>query len=390
MLERSDSSPRVLWEQPAEGFAFAAMGTVARLEAAGARRFEAVERQWGLLVPSLVTFGNPDIAQMPVAVAGFSFDTHREGQRGSLPEALLIVPRLTVVRTGALYWLRVTVVVAADSDPEALAAESAAEVRQLLDPGPKAADLPCAPISFSREEDDARWASSVEEALRQIRSGAVEKVVLARSRSTASNGASFPAAALRRLRERYPGCTTVAFDDGERCFFAATPERLVGLDGRRLSIDCLAGSIRRGAMPEEDERLGQELLTNSKELREHGVVVSELLSQVREVAEEVAVPDGPTLRRFSNIQHLYTPISGQTRPDQSILQLVERLHPTPATCGRPREAARDLIRELEGFDRGWYAGPIGWLDSDGGGDFVVGLRSALISHEDGQAGRPRA
>lgn len=84
VLERSDSSPRVLWEQPAEGFAFAAMGTVARLEAAGARRFEAVERQWGLLVPSLVTFGNPDIAQMPVAVAGFSFDTHREGQRGSL------------------------------------------------------------------------------------------------------------------------------------------------------------------------------------------------------------------------------------------------------------------------------------------------------------------
>ena len=90
------------------------------------------------------------------------------------------------------------------------------------------------------------------------------------------------------------------------------------------------------------------------------------------------VPGAPRLLRLGNVQHLWTPVTARARAGQSVLDLVTRLHPTPAVCGAPRAAALRLIRELEGLDRGWYAGPVGWVDARGEGEFVVGLRSALL------------
>jgi len=382
LMDATNISPRTLWSQPSEALSFLALGQTVLGTGSGQSRFLDVANRLEEFTSQLLVVGDPDITQLPLAVAGFSFDHPRRGEGPNLPEGALVVPRLVFVKTGNLFWLRATVIAEADADPRETARQIEVEVQNLLSEGDGGRQPDCGPFDFREETSPEEWARSVSEIIEPIRAGQVEKAVLARRLVAKTDCPGLPAGLLRRLCEHYPGCTTFAFQLGGACFFGATPERLVRLDGRRLYVDCLAGSTARGETAEEDERLGEALLTDPKERHEHAIVVREPVGQVREVADEVAVGEAPTLRRFSNIQHLYTPITAVPRPGHDLLDLVERLHPTPATGGRPREAALHLIRELEPFDRGWYAGPIGWLDTEGGGEFVVGLRSALMTGDE--------
>jgi isochorismate synthase len=166
-------------------------------------------------------------------------------------------------------------------------------------------------------------------------------------------------------------------------FLGASPERLVRLHGGLLATSCLAGSIGRGADADADQALGARLLSSAKDLTEHAVVSEMLAESLAPICESLEVAPQPGLLRLSNVQHLYTPIHGTLalRPDGTrpcILDLVARLHPTPAVGGYPRSEALALIRRLEQLDRGWYAGPVGWLDHYGEGEFAVAIRSALL------------
>jgi isochorismate synthase len=180
------------------------------------------------------------------------------------------------------------------------------------------------------------------------------------------------------LRTEYPSCFVFGFARGERCFLGATPERLVRLRDKLVSTMCLASTIRRGETPEQDRLLGEALLSDPKERQEHEVVVRALRSGLSELCEEVAPIGSPILLKVRNVQHLLTTIVGRVAEGRDLLDLVERLHPTPAVGGAPRPRARALIRAIERLDRGWYAGPIGWLDAQGEGEFSVALRSALL------------
>jgi isochorismate synthase len=185
-------------------------------------------------------------------------------------------------------------------------------------------------------------------------------------------------AALVRLRERYRNCTIFAVRDGDDCFLGATPEMLVQRQGSRIRADCLAGSAPRGATPAEDEALAAALLADDKERREHALVTEGLRDSLAGLCDDVHIAQTPTVRKMANVQHLHTPVEATVTGDRHILEFVERLHPTAAVAGLPRERSLCLIREQEGFSRGWYAGPIGWLDADGNGEFAVALRSALV------------
>jgi menaquinone-specific isochorismate synthase len=156
---------------------------------------------------------------------------------------------------------------------------------------------------------------------------------------------------------------------------------LVSLRGRRVRADCLAGTARRGGTPEEDERIGAALLADEKERREHAFVARGIEESLAPFSANVHHPDEPGLRRMANVQHLHTPIEATTDGDRHVLELVEALHPTAATAGLPRQEALALIREQEPFSRGWYAGAIGWIDADGGGEFAVALRSGLLRED---------
>lgn len=221
------------------------------------------------------------------------------------------------------------------------------------------------------------WAAAVAEAVRRIEGGEFEKVVLARQqRGIAGRSA---AEALHELAQRYPSCFVFRFATPGGDWIGASPERLVAVDGGVVRAASLAGSRRRGASAAEDRVLGDGLLRDPKELAEHGVVVRAVREALESACESVTTPAAPVLMRMANIQHLYTPVTGCLRPGVGVLDLVHRLHPTPAVGGWPRPSAMAAIRELEQMDRGWYAGPVGWVDGEGNGEFAVALRSARLS-----------
>ena len=217
---------------------------------------------------------------------------------------------------------------------------------------------------------------------RDIDSGVVEKLVLAREVRAHADGPLAWGTVLRRLKDRYDACTTFAFARDDSCFLGSTPERLVRLTGRAVRADSVAGTAPRGETEDEDRALGHALLNDKKERKEHALVVTAVRDALEPCCAELNIQERPGLLTMPNVQHLYTPVEGMLRDDLHVLDLVARLHPTPAVGGVPQQAASSLIQAYEPFDRGWYAGPVGWFDGRGDGEFVVAIRSALLRERD--------
>jgi isochorismate synthase len=227
-----------------------------------------------------------------------------------------------------------------------------------------------------------QYCARVEKALDDIAAGKFSKVVLARS-LLVDHDASFSLTGfMGSLEEIYPSCVVLAVRRGESCFVSATPERLVALHDQQITTGAIAGSAPRGRTPEEDTELGNHLLDDPKERREHDLVRQMLLAALADVCSDLSGPREPRLLRLEGIQHLESPLVGRLASHapnhMGILDLVDRLHPTPAVAGTPREVALDWLERWEDLDRGWYAGPVGFVDSRGEGEFRVALRSGLI------------
>lgn len=225
------------------------------------------------------------------------------------------------------------------------------------------------------------WERAVSTVVEAIGDGRFEKVVLARPLAAATTQGK--ADVLGDLAERYPTTHVFSFAAPDAVWLGATPERLVTLHGGVVRSASLASSRPRGRDAAEDERLGRELFESTKERAEHRFVVEAVREALEPACTMLTVPREPELMKVANIQHLYTPVTGHVREGVDVLELVERMHPTPAVGGWPKHDALAAIRDLEAMDRGWYAGPIGWVDLEGDGEFAVALRSALLT--DGEA-----
>jgi salicylate biosynthesis isochorismate synthase/menaquinone-specific isochorismate synthase len=220
--------------------------------------------------------------------------------------------------------------------------------------------------------------SAVARASELIAEGRMQKIVLAREVQVHAPSAYDPAAVLGVLREEFSSCFVFCVGRGDAALVAASPELLVRREGHRVSTLALAGSTRRSADPAVDDHLGEQLLRDASYREEHAIVARRIERMLRPHAVWVAAAPEPTLVRIANIQHLATPIRAQlTRPLEA-LDLVALMHPTPAVGGEPLAQAAPLIPALEGLDRGWYAGPVGWTDATGDGEFCVALRCALL------------
>jgi isochorismate synthase len=194
---------------------------------------------------------------------------------------------------------------------------------------------------------------------------------------------------LARLRAAYPDCYTFLSDPGAgRAFVGATPERLARMDPGTVTLGALAGTFPRGATPAADAALKRLMLENPKEREEHAIVVDAIRAALAGLGR-LDIPDEPEVRAFKNVWHLFTPVFLTPSARVSLLSLVERLHPTPAVGGLPREAALEAVRRLETFDRGWYGAPLGWLNGRGEGEFAVALRAGLVSTDSAQSGSVR-
>jgi isochorismate synthase len=227
------------------------------------------------------------------------------------------------------------------------------------------------------------WTAAVESAAKRLRAGEAAKVVLAREVVARGDGVVSAGMVARALRAAYPSCFTYVVTGADGTAFAgASPELLVRRSGGRAYSQPMAGSVARGSNEAEDDRLARQLEDSVKDKAEHRLVSEFVVQALRPFARSV-VARPPEVVRFTNIQHLATAVTAElAEPHAEALELAAALHPTPAVGGWPRAAADTLIDELEGLERGWYAGAVGWIDGRGDGEFAVALRCGLL-WEDG-------
>ena len=381
VFDRAAGYERTFWEQPGGTMSMAAAGAAHRFDAGGPERFAQIEGAWRRLLSTAISDDAPGAPPGPVCVGGFAFDPAAvpSSQWRAFGPGRLTVPKYLVRSAGGESWLTISVLTRTGAP--AGEGDHLADLRHLIEPASAAAtpDAAMPPVTLDAATDSGPWRSAATAALEAIRAGTLRKVVLARSAHARSNAPLDPATILRRLRLEYQSSTLFAFAFGDACFLGATPERLVAVEGAAVRADCLAGSIARGATPDEDDALGRALLADGKERHEHALVVEALGEALRPLCTGLTLPDAPALLRTSAVQHLHTPVAGTLANGGNVLALAARLHPTPAAGGTPRDAALAFIREHESFDRGWYAGPVGWVDSDGGGEFAVAIRSMLLA-----------
>jgi isochorismate synthase len=388
---RRDGEAWFVFEQPDRGkAALATLGEVVHLTAAGPDRFALVADRWREM--SAAAVGDPTEVSGggPIAVGGFAFAP--EG--GDAPHwsgfqpASLIVPEVALTRRapargGERGRVQVRLTLAAMASPDDLAEELAerlerrlAELRdkplQLLDPAPAGR------YQVASAMPPEHYEAAVASAVRLIEEGELEKVVLAREVQVHAPRSYDPAAVFGVLREAFPSCFVFCVGRGDATLVAASPELLVRREGHRVSTLALAGSTRRSADPAVDDHLGEQLLRDESYREEHAIVARRIERALRPHAVWVAAAPEPELVRIANIQHLATPIRAQLTDPIETLGLVELMHPTPAVGGEPAGRALRQIPALEGLDRGWYSGPVGWTDGAGDGEFCVALRCALL------------
>ncbi|MDD5034169.1 MAG: isochorismate synthase [Methylococcaceae bacterium] len=376
------------WEQPEQRFSMVSLGKAHLIETEGPQRFTETASAWNrLLEHAVIHDPNPVLASGPVLMGGFVYDADlpSTGLWQGFAQGSFALPRLQLNFAGEQNRLTFNVMVDSELDPQIEADNLTVLWDQAISASDTSPEIPDKPYEIKSEEalQPTEWKQIVSDATEAIAAGAFEKTVLARMIKITCSTSFDLKLALHRLSQFYPHAYVFAVKRGRRCFLGATPERLVRLDEGLVKTTALAGTARRGVNKLEDTLLGEQLMNSEKDRREHDVVVQMIHSTLSPICTHIDVPEKPVLLHLSNVQHLYTPIVGRLSAAKTLLDLVAMLHPTPAVCGLPRPLAQAYIQTHEKLDRGWYAGPVGWLDWRGDGEFAVALRSALVEDDQG-------
>lgn len=370
-------------ERPSENLAVAGAEAVLTFWARGPERFEACQRFIDETLANTIAVGDQTA---PFAGPHFFtslafFDDVDPGE--PFEAATVFIPRWQVAHRDGRTVAVANLVVDATADLAALTARvlrAHAKFGAFDYAAPEFPPRNGTPHAFLGELGIPNaYQNAVSRAVERIAAGEFEKIVLARAKELSASEPLHPLRVLNGLRQRFADCYAFSVANGRgQSFIGASPERLLRVTDGVMTTEALAGSARRGASASEDAALGGGLLRSEKDLREHRIVLGSIERRLASLGIKLEFPAQPGLRRLANVQHLHTPVRAALPVGVRLLDVLARLHPTPAVGGTPREAAVAGIRELEAFPRGLYAGALGWIDSRGGGEFFVGLRSALI------------
>ena len=375
LLEASVGGHGVFWH-PEDGPAMAGVGVAHRLELRGGGRIADLERRAAALWSELESesFGGVETPS-PRLFGGLAFAV---GAADAEPwqefgDGCFTLPRWTYRRDHETASLDLALGPDDATDPMSRA-RLLAELDRLLDrlarPAPPAPPAPR--VLEVHKAPREGFVAEVEAIRRAIAEGGFSKIVAARSSRVVLADALDTSDVLRRLRRGLRASTRFAFARDQATFLGATPERLISRRGRSIRTEALAGSIASGG-----EHASQ-LLSSGKDRQEHHLVVEEIVRCLAPLCETLDVPGEPRIRELRDVLHLHTPVEGRLAAPRHVLELVERLHPTPAVGGVPTTAALAWILEHEPEARGWYAAPVGWFDARGDGDFAVALRSCVL------------
>jgi menaquinone-specific isochorismate synthase len=349
LLDHVPSERALAWVRDGEGLV--AWGEADRVNVDGPERFSRAQRWWASWCRTARIDDRVGVpGSGPVAFASFAFDP----QPGL---STVVVPRVVLGVRGGRAWLTTV----GDGDGRATLEPRTVRETPVVEWGEG---------SLTGEE----WRAAVATAISRISTGELDKVVLARDVVGTANRPVDTGALLARLAADYPNCWTFSVDG----LVGATPELLVRRVGDQVTSRVLAGTVKRRGEESVDAGLAAALLGSGKDLEEHEYAVHSVAAALAAHCTDLEVPERPHILRLANVQHLATDVTGRLADAAPVLALAASLHPTAAVCGTPTERALAVIRELEGMDRGRYAGPVGWFDSRGDGEFGIALRCAEI------------
>ena len=387
---QQDGARLMAWSAPSKNVTFVAVGDLIECRPTGVSRFDEARTWWEPIANDMITVdetGTPVENQTPACVAGFAFqnDRNRSKEWVAWGDGALCVPETMVWSTGD----NAVAVFTIDSHEHDVS-QHLLKLRAQLDDWvtrahPQNRSVANGHVKEHGAVDGAweAWRSRVESAQSTMANGALRKVVLARSQAfTPGDANSFdPLATAWALRQRQTNSTTflIRKKDGQ-AFLGSSPETLVQLSDHLVTTVALAGTRKRGeSSTEEDEALGAALLDSEKDRHEQELVAEAIVEALRPYVHDLQQTADPEIVRHPDVQHLRTEIQGSLANNATIFELVKQLHPTPAVGGLPRESALAWLDDHEHLDRGWYAGPIGWLSPKGEGEFVVAIRSVLMT-----------
>ncbi len=359
------------WVRHGEGLV--GWGTAAKVTlSAGHDRFAAGEKWLRELFDNALVSDDVGVpGSGPVAFGSFTFDPTSDG-------SVLVIPRIVLGRRDGQAWITTIEPMSEGEDRQSVPAPAAAGPPPAL-PTP----APLVPPTGLRWSDGnltpPAWERAVATAVKAIKAGQLHKVVLAFEQHATAAQEIDTRVLLGRLAERYPDCYTFCCDG----MLGATPELYIRRTGRELYSLVLAGTAPRGATPEQDRALGEELLASAKNQEEHQYGVADVRAALAPLCSDLRIDAAPSLLRYANVQHLSTWVHGVLADGEaaahSALALTAAVQPTAAVCGAPKETAMELIRELECMDRARWSGPVGWVDAKGDGEWGIALRSGEIS-----------
>ncbi|MDI6401018.1 isochorismate synthase [Balneolaceae bacterium ANBcel3] len=393
-LNADPKGTRFYWERPDHDIALAAGGRAALIKSTGLDRFRTISRQADSLSSSLISLSDVDHSMSGAHfVGGFSFfDQPMSGAWSTLGNASFVLPEWLLARDGRFSIMNITRKWSKEDRMDELGdwyrewMQSFNERLQIrINDSYILSDEDFPSESFrieEREEDRKRWLTNVEIAKNAIQYQQFKKIVLARELRFQVPSRISSTKFIHCLRKDYPSCYSFIYQlNGEAIFLGTTPEKLLSRQGPYLKTEALAGSTSRGVTATSDTIFAKKLLESKKNQEEHAYVLESIKEKLRPITETLDHPAVPFIKKYSNVQHLCTPVSASLSGTVNSIHLVSRLHPTPAVGGYPESIAIDHIQEMEQLERGWYAGPVGWFNTRDKAEFSVAIRSALIQNK---------
>jgi menaquinone-specific isochorismate synthase len=390
----SSDSFRFYWEIPSQSSVVAALGANRRLSFSGPDRFKNLETALKETRSEILTCGlsSPEDKVEPRWAGGFSFFHQiRSSFWKDFEPACFTLPKASIIKARGKTSGYISLALTSDTTAEELHQKITKRISLFFSGDEKkgihtiknknSTGFPDEDV-HGKSWNYQQWDKAISKAKKQFSSKKLEKVVLTRMNQVSTEKAYNPVHTLSKLRRHYSrGCSFLIKDANSPTFLGCSPELLLSVRDRMTETEALAGSIARGKDEQKDKNFANQLFSSSKDQKEHNFVVRSIRKNLSPFLKEYDIPEQPVMKKLPNVQHLYTPIQGKMKEDSDTIKILEKLHPTPAVGGTPRTEALSFIHDHEPFERGWFAGPVGWITSTGQADFYVALRSGLVKEK---------
>lgn len=369
------------WLSADRADAVVGLGSVLELTSAHTTLDE-LEQKWKETVAQATIHRGDACIQGPLIVGGVAFDPVKPTTElwQAFPSTAFQLPEITYVMRNEKSYLIFNHWVTAETDCTKLIDSWQQDMQQIQMITPEVlsgVNKIEAEVEIAREP----WIELVKNARETIRRTQTEKIVLAREVELTYEKLIDIGVLLAYLEAGQKNSYLFAYKKADVSFVGATPERLISVKDSEVLSTCLAGTAPRGITVEQDREMRETLLDDRKNLEEHDYVVQMIRTALEQHCHEIEIAETPIIYPLEQLQHLYTPVTAKLNKGETIFQLVESLHPTPALGGTPKAEALEFIRTYEFLDRGWYGAPVGWVDAELNGEFAVAIRSGLVSNK---------